>query len=61
VWTGGKYGSEVQGTVASGMRWQCGSGSYELMISCAYEERVLFQSLARINGKRPKYPPDLEL
>ncbi|GJV17480.1 hypothetical protein Tco_1362803 [Tanacetum coccineum] len=28
-----RYGSEVRGTVASGMRWQCGSGGYEL----AYE------------------------
>ncbi|GJY56146.1 hypothetical protein Tco_0455261, partial [Tanacetum coccineum] len=31
VWTGGRYGSEVLGTVASDTRWQCGSGGYELV------------------------------
>ncbi|GKD07743.1 hypothetical protein Tco_1187428, partial [Tanacetum coccineum] len=30
VWTGGRYGSEVLGTGASGTSWQCGSGGYEI-------------------------------
>ncbi|GJS61028.1 hypothetical protein Tco_0655812 [Tanacetum coccineum] len=40
VWTGGRYGSEVRGTVASGTRWQCGSGGYELLLAGVRAEEI---------------------